>query len=91
MFFDGLLADKTSQIQLLGFQGMQQRKLNEYHQKNIAVALENCEVKSAHQGEGYEVILKTSTLIKQSPKKLDVASLMADIATASKTITLFLT
>ena len=34
------------------------------------------------------MILKTSTLIKQSPKKLDVSSLMADIATASKTITL---
>jgi len=34
------------------------------------------------------VMLKTSTLIKQSPKKLDVASLMADIATASKTVTL---
>ena len=67
---------------------MQQRKVNEYHQKNIAVALENCEVKPARQGEGYEVMLKTSTLIKQSPKKLDVASLMADIATASKTITL---
>ena len=58
------------QILLVGFQGMQQRKLNEYHQKNIAVALENCEVKPARQGEGYEVMLKTSTLIKQSPKKL---------------------
>jgi len=33
-------------------------------------------------------MLKTSTLIKQSPKKLDVASLMADIAIASKTVTL---
>ena len=88
MFFDGLLADETSQIRLVGFQGMQQRKLNDYHQKNIAVALKNCEVKLARQGEGYEVMLKTSTLIKQSPKKLDVASLMADIATASKTVTL---
>ena len=88
MFFDGVLADETSQIRLVGFQGMQQRKLNDYHRKNIAVALENCEVKPACQGEGYEVMLKTSTLIKQSPKKLDVASLMADIATASKTVTL---
>ena len=85
MFFDGLLADETSQIRLVGFQGMQQRKLNDYHQRNIAVALENCEVKPARQGEGYEVMLKTST---QSPKKLDVVSLMADITTASKTVTL---
>ena len=67
---------------------MQQQKLNDYHQKNIAVALESCEVKPARQGEGYKVMLKSSTVIKQSPKKLDVASLMADIATASKTVTL---
>ena len=80
MFFDGVLANETSQIRLVGFQGMQQQKLNNYHQKNIAVALETCEVKPARQGKGYkyEVMLKT---IKQSPKKLDVASLMADIAT----------
>ena len=82
MFFDGLLADETSQIRLVEFQGMQQRKLNDYHQNNIPVELENCEVKPARQGEGYEVMLTSSTLIKQSPKKLDVASLMADIATA---------
>ena len=88
MFFDGVLADETSQIRLVRLQGMQQRKLNNYHYKNIAGALETCEAKSARQGEGYEVMLKTSTLIKQSPKKLDVASLMADIATAFKTVTL---
>ena len=32
-FFDGLLADERSQIRLVGFQGIQQRKLNEYHKK----------------------------------------------------------
>ena len=53
---------------------IQHRKLNE--QKNIPVELANCEVKPARQGEGYEVMLKSSTQIKQSPK--DVASLMAD-------------
>ena len=67
---------------------MQQRKLNNYHQKNIPVELANCELKPARQDEGYEEMLKSSTLIKQSPKKLNVASLMADIATASKTVTL---
>ena len=85
MFFDGMLADET---RLVGFHGMQQQKLNEYHQKNIPVEIANCEVKPARQGEGYEVIMKGSTQIKQSPKKLDVASLMADIAPASKAVTL---
>ena len=45
-------------------------------------------VKPAHQGKGYEVMLKISAVIKQSPKKLDVTLLMADNATASKTLTL---
>ena len=35
-------------------------------------SVENWEVKPAHQGEGYEVMVKTSTLLKKSPKKLDV-------------------
>ena len=63
---------------------IQHRKLNE--QKNIPVKLANCEVKPARQGEGHEVMLKSSTQIKQSPK--DVASLKADIATVSKAVTL---
>ena len=56
IFFDGLLANERSQIRLVGFQGIQQRKLNEYHKNKIAVDLENCGVKPAHQGEGYEVM-----------------------------------
>ena len=53
IFFDGLLADERSQIRLVGFQGIQQRKLNEYHKNKIAVDLG---VKPAHQGEGYEAM-----------------------------------
>lgn len=64
---------------------MQQRKLN---QKNMPVELANCAVKPARQGEGYEVMLKSSSQIKPSLKKLNVALLMAAIATASKTATL---
>ena len=39
---------------------MQQRKLNDYHRRNIAVELEKCEVKAARQGEGYEVMLNNN-------------------------------
>ena len=49
---------------------MQERKPNEYHQKNLPVELANCKVKPARQGEGYEVMLKSSTQIRQSPKKV---------------------
>ena len=44
LFFDGMLADKMSQIRVVGFQGVQQRKLNGYHQKKIPVEILNCEV-----------------------------------------------
>ena len=45
-FFDGILADETSQIRLVGFQGM---KLNEFQQKKL---LDNCEVKAARRDDG---------------------------------------
>ena len=51
-YFNGVLADESSQIKLVGFNGRQQRKLNEYHQKNIAVQLEDCKVKAARRGGG---------------------------------------
>ena len=86
VFFDGMLADESSKIRLVGFDAQQQRKLNEYHQNNIPVQLLNCEVKPSRQGEGYKLMLKNGTQIKQSPKKMDIASLMVDAA--AKVVTL---
>ena len=45
------------------------------------------EVKVARQGEVYEVMLKRSTTIKQSPRKLDVELLMPE-GVASNIVTL---
>ena len=50
----------------MGFDAQQQRKLNNYHQKNIPVELINCEVNSSRYGEGYKVMLKGGTHIKES-------------------------
>ena len=69
IFFDGTLADETSKIRVVGFDAQQQRKLNNYHQKNIPVELINCEVKSSRYGEGYEVMLKGGTHIKESQQQ----------------------
>ena len=75
LFFDGMLADESSRIWLVMFDAQQQRKLHEYRQNNVAVQPVNCEVKPCRQGEGYELMLKNSTQIKESPKKMDMASL----------------
>ena len=77
LFFDGMLADESSKIPLVGFDAQQQRKLHEYHQKNVAVQLVNCEVKPSRQGE---LMLKKSTQIKEAPKKMDVASMRVNSA-----------
>ena len=49
----------------------------DFHKK-IAVEISNCEVKIARQGDGYEVMLKRTTTIKESPRKMDVATLMPE-------------
>ena len=53
VFFDGTLADGTSKI---SFDGTQQRKLQDYHDKKVPVELVNCEVKTSGYGEGYDVV-----------------------------------
>ena len=88
IFFDDTLADETSKIRVVGFDAQQQRKLNNYHQKNIPVELINCEVKSSRYGEGYEVMLKGGTHIKESPKKMDVPALMVGMTITPRSITL---
>ena len=75
----------TSKIRFVGFDTQQQQKLNDFHQKNIAGKLINYEVKSSRHGEEYEVMFKSGT---QSPKKMEVPTLMVEMATAPKTITL---
>ena len=118
-FFDGMLADETLQIWLAGFKSMQQRKLNEYHQKNIcctawrrmcalyrvrewllagerplpgvasarALVVSVLKMLSGRRGmlacgwkktrDPLDGTFKSYTKISQSPKKLDIASLMA--------------
>ena len=88
LFFDGTLADDTSTIRLVGFAPAQQKKLEEYQQKKVAVELHNCEVKRSRHGEGYELMLKSGSSIKESPKKIDVSTLIADDQQSENEITL---
>ena len=66
VFFDGTLADGTSKI---SFDGTQQRKLQDYHDKKVPVELVNCEVKTSGYGEGYDVVECKSdqTLTQKNP------------------------
>ena len=83
-----MLADDTSTIRLVGFAAAQQKKLEEYQQKKVAVELHNCEVKQSRHGEGYELMLKSGSSIRESPKKIDVSTLMVDDEKSKNEITL---
>lgn len=74
-FFEGTLADYTSKIRVVGFETYQQMKLSELFEKKATVKLVNCEVKKSRAGDGFEVLLKRYTEIKESSKKLDFDSI----------------
>ena len=75
-------------MRIVGFAAAQQKKLEEYQQKKVAVELRNCEVKRSRYGEGYELMLKSGSSIKDSPKKIDVSMLFADNEKSNNEITL---
>ena len=87
-YFDGMLADDTSKIRFVGFEPLQQKKLVNFLERNVPVQIDNCEIKTARQGEGYEVMLKSSSIIKESPKKLVVSTLRQTTTEEVMTISL---
>lgn len=72
LFFDGLLADTTCSQRLFGFTGGQQQKLHDFHERKIAVEIVDCEVRQSCTGSGLEIMLKSSSEVRASEKKLDV-------------------
>ena len=88
IFFDGMLADETSKIRLVEFDVAQQKKLQDFQLKKIPVELVNCEVKEFRYGEGYQLMLKSGSGIKESSKIMDVSTLIIENELSSKQITL---
>ena len=86
-FFDATLADKTSSLRVVGCSHQQQIQLHELHKNKSPVELVDCVVKNSRQGQGYDIMLKSSTKIKLSPKKLDMETIMSSTL-PSKQITL---
>lgn len=81
------MADTTSKVRVVGFTPQQQILLNDLHKTGSPVELTNCEVKHSRQGQGYDIMLKSNTQIRKSPKKIDMDTIMA-LTPESKIITL---
>lgn len=56
---------------MIGFDVLQQQKLSEHQEDEQAIMLENCEVKKARYGDSMEVMIKQSTTVVPSPRKLE--------------------
>ena len=83
-----MLADETSKIRLVGFDVAQQKKLQDFQLKKMLVELVNCEVKEFRFGEGYQLMLKSGSGIKESSKIMDVSTSIVENELSSKQITL---
>ena len=77
-FFDATSADSTSNLRLVGFSPRQHILLNDFQKASSPVELINCEVKHSRLTEGYDIMLKSNTYIKKSPKKIDINASKAD-------------
>lgn len=68
-FFDGDFANETSKIRLVGFDSLQQRRLSDYYERQVPVEIKNCEIKKSRYGDGYDVILRSRSIIKMSERQ----------------------
>ena len=86
IFFDGMLADDSSKMHVVGFDALQQKKLKTFHDKQIPVQLVNIKVKESRYGDGHEILLKSE--IKESSRRIDVPGLLAGSEPESNEINL---
>ena len=74
-YFVGELADESRTIRVVGFNKQQQQTLAEYQGKEQAIVVDNCEIKSSRgSGKIMEMIVKQSSTVDVSPKKIVVPS-----------------
>ena len=73
-YFDGTVSDGTSKLRVVGFSTKQQKLMEDFMVKKQPIQLTDCEVKRARRGDQMELLLKTTTAIHGSPKKIEVLS-----------------
>ena len=74
-YFDATLSDGTAKLCLVGFNSKQQSTMTDLMQKREPVQLSDCQIKPARRGHDMEVMLKNTTIIHESPKKMSVSSI----------------
>ena len=73
-YFEGQLRDETGSLRLVGFDASQQQKMADHQEQQIPITLENCEIRKSRYSDTMEVVIRKSTAVMPSPKKLDTVS-----------------
>ena len=76
-FFDGKVVDAQghSTMRFLGFNKTQFEHIKTLNQNMEPIQFINCQIQNAKRGPKLEVMLKTSTKIMKSPKKIDTSKI----------------
>ena len=71
-YFEGTLPDESDKTRMVGFNSSQQKLLSKFMDKRQPIQIIDCEAKQAWRGEKMELLLKGTTKIIESHKKMDV-------------------
>ena len=72
-YFDAKVVDEEARIRLVGFSSSLRKRMASMEDKQQPITLENCRIKKARFSDDMEVIIKPSTKMSASPKKLDMS------------------
>ncbi|SMN02645.1 hypothetical protein SPONN_1545 [uncultured Candidatus Thioglobus sp.] len=86
-YFEGKLADDKASIRLVGFNKAQHHELEAHCKEGDMVTFENCQIQKSKYNDNMEVLLKQSSKVLSSPKKL-LNDVLTTPSTSSHHITL---
>ena len=73
-FFEAKMTDGDKNMRIVGFHTDQQNQMTRFYESKSSVAIANCELKNSKFSNDLEALLKTSSTIECSPKKIKLSS-----------------
>ena len=65
-------------MRLVGFKKSHQSKIKQMMESKEPVLIDDCQIKCGGRGNKLEILLKSSTKITKSPKKIDTTNMRSD-------------
>ena len=77
-YFEGNVYDGQSTMRLVGFKKSQQNKMKQMMENKQPIHIDDCQIKSAQRGNRLDILLKSSSKIMKSPKKIDTTNMRSE-------------